>query len=62
MKNKIFLVIVLFFVLILNSCEKKITNDPMAVKDNSVLQAKLLSDTKKFNALAKRDSSNLKKT
>ena len=50
-----------FSALVLNSCERKIENDPIAVKDNSVLQAKLLNDTKKFNALAKKDSSNLKK-
>ena len=61
MNSKIILVIVLFLMLILNSCEKIIKNDPMAVKDNSVLQLKLLNETKKFNALAKKDSSNSKK-
>lgn len=61
MKSKVILVLVLFFTLILNSCEKKIKNDPIAVKDNSLLQTKLLNETKKFNALAKIDSSNSKK-
>jgi len=61
MKNKVFLIIVLFSVLALNSCERKIKEYSMLVKDNYVLQTKLLHDTKKFNALAKKDSSNLKK-
>ncbi|KFC19551.1 hypothetical protein IO90_09710 [Chryseobacterium sp. FH1] len=45
----------------LTSCERKIKNESIVEKDNSLLQSKLLSDTKKFNALAKKDSSNLKK-
>lgn len=61
MKNKIFSVIALFSVLVSNSCGRKIKNDAVVVQDNSVLQSKLLIDTKKFNALAKKDSSNLKK-
>lgn len=61
MKNKVFLIIVLFSVLALNSCERKIKDYSMLVKDNSVQQTKLLHDTKKFNVLAKKDSSNLKK-
>ena len=61
MKNTIVLIAVLFSALVLHSCEGKLKNDPIAGKDNSALQAKLLSDTKKFNALAKKDSSNLQK-
>lgn len=52
---------ILISILMLSSCERKIKNESIAEKDNSQLQAKLLNDTKQFNALAKKDSGNLKK-
>lgn len=61
MKNTIVLIAALFSMLVLHSCEGKLKNDPASAKDNSALQEKLLSDTKKYDALAKKDSSNLQK-